>query len=266
MNNAESLAHMSGETAFKRPRLLTLDELSMNGNEGKFYITRFTKEKDASGKYLKEELGTTPLAMVFMKIRRKLTEFDGDGIVRSTIEHSTPNDQVTLFEARTNTMRKGIARDFREEHEKMRTVQVVYCYNPDDGSVYKLNIKGMSLGSKEQPKGELSFYEYLSSYAENDHVYEYLTQIIPCTRKSKMGQKYAMRFERGEKLNLEAFNKMGDELKRVYDNITLVDGYYKESAEAKINKDSRREKVGNSEDVDTIEYPEDDINPDDIPF
>lgn len=258
----EDLSKMSGETSFKRPRLIVLDEISLNGTQGKFFLTRFTQQKDATEKYAKEEIGSGPLSLVFMKVRRKLTEFDGDGLVRSTNEHTSPSDTVSLF-APGMGVEKGTAKALREKYKDMRTTQIVYAYDPVKKVSYKVNIKGMSLGSQDQPKGELSFYEYLSSFTEDEHFYEYITNLVVAQRPGKMGSPlFALHFVKGEALSDDVYAEVAEELKRIHNNITAVDAYYNESTPSSTVTVTNNKEMN----LDEIEYPEDDLNPEDIPF
>lgn len=141
-NNEQDLAAMSGEAGYRGGRGLELNEVSLNGDgdvkeisPGKYEpVGGYFRKKILIGKPKDEKpeevkLGES-ITVVFLKIRRRLIERGNKGeVLRSTNEHNSKDDAVTLFEGSGKTAKRtnGIASDLREKYEGLRTVQVVYA-------------------------------------------------------------------------------------------------------------------------------------------
>lgn len=252
------LSQMSGESASRRPKATVFDEIKIDGAGGKFVKTMFTKPKDKMGKFETEEIGEKA-QVVFLKIRRKLIEFQKDrGLVRSTSEHNVGTDTVMMW---GDDSQKGVANDLRTKFPMLRTQQLIYCIDVNTKQTVKLQAKGASLGSEQKTEGVLKFYEYLQSFGKEEHFYEYITELNPIKEKSALGQYYAITFSRGTKLTEAQMEKVGDAIEMIYEDTKAQDEYYGSQQVAAIKKDQ-----ATAPDIETIEYPADDINAEDIPF
>ena len=201
---------------------------------------------------------------MFLKIRRKLVERGGKGeIVRQTNEHNTVNDVVRLFTDRgpgqAPAREEGIASDLRDQYQGLRTVQIVYALllkGTGSAELVRIPIKGASLGSEAKPESVMSFYQYLASFAD-EHIFRFVTR-LGVVKEQGQREYYAMTFERGEALSEQQMERVAEELRKVHDTTVRQDAYYQKAPTI----ETKPEEVT----PDRVEYPEEDINPDDIPF
>ncbi len=274
------LAELSGESAYRSPRRLELNEVSLNGDadvtetapgkfdrKGGFFRKRILAGR--TNRDLKPEeidLGAS-VRLVFLKMRRKLVERADKGeIIRSTIEHNTKKDAVTLYDSRTNQSVRGIAEDLRALHQGLRTVQIVYALlltETAEPELVRLTVKGASLGSEAKLSDVMDFYTYIASLPRNEHMWQYETILEPVLEQGRKSY-YAINFKVGEKLNLETLALAESTLKEVALNCREVDEARArkivQSAPVEIVQDTRQEEGSK------VEYPDVEIDPDSIPF
>lgn len=253
----EELAIATGEAQYKKPQLLKLKSLKLNGDSGKFMLTHLDEEKGDNGRYRKEEIDG-PVEVVFLKVRRRLIEASRDGLIRSTSEHNTVNDICVLFNQKDNTTEKMPARDLREKYENLRTEQIIYCRYR--GEVVRLSVKGASLGSTNKSKATTDFYAYLSGFQGDDHFYEVRTKLVP-VQEGETRTYWCINFKRGDRLDTEQQATVYEDIARVHASCSNFDKYYDVSTVQQVRKDIDEEKQKPEG-----EYPDEELNPEDIPF
>jgi hypothetical protein len=279
--NEHDLAAMSGEGAYRGSRPLELNEVSLNGDgdvvrtatggyepKGGYFRKKILIGKPKDEKPEEVKLGAT-ISVVFLKIRRKLIERGKDGeVLRSTNEHNSKNDAVSLFEGKGKTAKRidGVASDLRERYEGLRTVQIVYALlvgGTGEPELVRLIVKGASLGSEAKADEVTDFYSYLGSFRGEEHVWQYKT-VLSAVREEGHKSYYAIDFKRGEALSEKSLEYAVEKLKEVHAKCSEIDA----TRAAKIAKRdvAGPEEEREEETVGGIEYPKDDINPDDIPF
>lgn len=253
----EEMAEMSGEKAYRKPKSMQLNTITFNGKDGHFVFTDILAGKDINGKYQKKDIGKH-VEVVFLKIRRILSKYKkSPAISLQTNEHSTSKDTVMLYGANE----KGKASDLREKYPELRTQQIVYAYVKDLKQMVRLSVKGSSLGSTNKSKEVKGFYDYLSSFPNDEHTFEYITILKPVEEQSDLGSYYAMNFIQGEKITDEVLKEeVSTNLAKAFESIKTIDDYYRNSDTDKINNDNKED------DSDNQDFPEEDINPEDIPF
>lgn len=255
------MSAMSGE--IKRPPRLVLNEINLNGATGKFRLMDMVKGKDpATDRVLFKEMDNE-IAVVFLKVRRRLTEFQkGRGLVRITSEHNFKDDMVMMF---GDSQQKGVASQLRVMFDKLRTQQIVYCRFR--GQIIRLIVKGASLGSEKKAATTTSFYDYLDSFGDNEHFYEYETVLKPVEESGPLGAYFAIDFSRGKKLTKEQLDLVEKDMRKVHEYTTRSDAHYGviDAKTASPMGASLPSRIAEKEEV-TIEYPEEEINPDEIPF
>jgi len=267
----KSMEEMSGESK-SSPRL-TLNELVYNGKKNKFFLVMkkagLIEQEDGKKKFDKQELGEE-VNVIFLRIRRKLRQYRKDEKPLTTNEHNTKADMLTLF-GDTEVI-KGSNDELKARHQLLRTVQIVYAlYLPQGstrGELVRLIVKGSALGSKVKAKDVHDFYSYISSFkagGADEHFYEHITILKGVEEQGELGEYYAMTFVQGEKItdNEEMMSEVKVNMTIAYDYITASDEYYKSKNAAEINKEIVEQKAA---DIDTIEYPDDDVDLEDIPF
>lgn len=279
MNQEFDPAAASGEQNFRGVRPLELNEVLLNGDDrdGGFFRKRVligradrnTKpEEIALTRTPAEGENAAPLSVVFLKIRRKLVERGKGGeIIRSTNEHNHKGEVVTLYESGTKNKQTGVASDLRERFEGLRTVQIVYALlltNPHDPEVVRLVLKGSALGSEVKNDNVVKFYDYLNTFSGEDHFYNFKTILQPVIERGKKTY-YTINFQRGDRLS-DAGQKIAiDRMREVHVNCLEVDKARAAKVVAAATVDDIVPEA--LEDVEEgVDYPKDDINPDDIPF
>lgn len=273
-------AEASGELSYRAPKPLELNEVLINGNadieqeadgtytkKGGYFRKRIwvgRKNKDAKPEEV--NLGSS-INVVFLKIRRKLMERSSGGeIVRSTSEHTSTKDVVGLYETATKNSTFGIAEDIRKRYMGLRTVQTVYALllpsitTGSEPELVRITIKGSSLGSDAKPEGVLNFYQYITSFPKDEHIYDYETVLSPVLEK---GQKsyYAIKFESGKKLSPEVRTLARTKLMDLHLKCKELD----ESVASKMAKPDAAAET-NGEGDKSFEYPTEEINPLDMAF
>jgi hypothetical protein len=275
----QDLAAMSGESVYRAPRALELNEVSLNGDDrdGGYFRKKILIGKPKDEK--PEEIHLTKpaddkhppdaLTVVFLKIRRRLIERGKKGeILRSTSEHNHKGDVVSLFEANSKERITGIASDLREKYEGLRTVQIVYallCVGPNEPELVKLIVKGASLGSEAKAESTTDFYSYISSFNGDEHFYQYKTKLTPVLEEGQRSY-YAINFERGERLSEKSYAFAVEKMKEVHAKCVEIDAARAQRVVKAATVDDVVLEPEEESEPATVDYPKDDINPDDISF
>jgi hypothetical protein len=245
-----NIKEMTGEANYTSAPRMVLNEVLLNGAEG-HWRKRIWVNKADDAKPEEEKLGDK-VQVVFLKIRRKLVERGRDGnIARTSNEHNTVNDTITIFEEGKEVY-KGNAKQAREAYPALRTVQVIYALllGGKEPELVRLTLKGASLGSENRPKEYPDFYQYIGSFGENSIV-EFVTELGVLSEKGKMSY-YSATYTKGATV---ASEMVQEPLLKVHTYTTQADNLRAKNTPAK-------EEIAD----DAIQYPEEDINPEDIPF
>lgn len=269
-------AEASGEQNYKGTPGLTLNEVSINGDgdveettpgkfvrKGGYFRKRVLVGRPKDEKPEEVNLGEAP-RLVFLKIRRTLVERGDKGkVVRSTNEHNSKYDAVTLF-ADGKAVETGVAGDLRQKYPNLRTIQIVYALllGANEPELVRFLVRGSSLGSEAKADTTTDFYRYLGSFGGDEHVYEYVTVVRPVLEKS-LKSYFAIDFKRGERLEPALYDVAMENLKSVHEKCVEQD-------RARAQRIARSATAAPTDD-DTEEpseagYPTGDVNPDDIPF
>lgn len=227
----------SGESTYRAPRPLELNEVSINGDadveetepgkftrKGGFFRKRILVGKARDQKPEEVNLGATA-SVIFLKIRRKLVQRSTGGeIMYSTNEHTSPYDVVDLYDS-NGFVRSGSAKAIREANPGLRTVQVVYAlliHDEDEPELVRITIKGASLGSEAKDEATTDFYKYLSSFGKEEHFWEYITEMRAVLEK---GQKsyFCIDFNRGHPLDDATLKLALTKMKEVHDKCVEID-------------------------------------------
>jgi hypothetical protein len=270
------ISNLTGQDSFKRAPQYKVDEIHVQGDvskhkfykidAGHFKMKHTSEEADKEKGYNITDLGTS-LPVVFLKIRRVLSEYKkAPQTSLRTNEHNTSSDLVTLYGA-DGGAKVGLASDLRQAYQGLRTQQVVYVFVPSLKKVCKLIVKGSSLGSEAKADGVMGFYDYLSSFNKNnERVHEHFTNLKAIAE----GDYFTISFEKGAKLSDEQITKIETLVKEVHAEVSAVDEYYKEKHSTFAKKGEVKDlptiQTEEADVPDAIEYPEEDIDPESIPF
>ena len=274
MNRAD-LEKMSGETT-SSPRL-TLNKLQFSGKTNTFeffdikggLIDLVDKHGKPNGKkgFASEKLGEE-VSVIFLRIRRKLMQFRKEQSNLVTNEHNTKHDMLNLYG--DEKVVKGGNDELKEKYPLLRTIQVMYCLlkRGEEYELVRLNIKGSSLGSESKAKEVMDFYQYIQSFKSegaDEHFYEYETDLFGVEEENSLGSYYSMTFKKGRKLTDEEIdNVVVPNMTTVFNFVTQSDEYYKTKKDEVA--EVQRPTVNGKDEIDTIDYGDEDINLEDIPF
>ena len=267
--NETDLAAASGESTYRSARALELNEVSINGDadarevDGKLVRKGgYFRKRILAGRTKKDEkpeevnLGA-PIKVVFLKIRRRLVERTSKGeIVCSTNEHNSKSNAVTLYVSATKEQKRGIAEDLRKQYPRLRTVQVVYALLLDgkgEPELVRLTVKGASLGSEAKAEEVPTFYQYISSFPDGEHMWEYVTELHPVIEEGAKTY-FAIDFKRGKKLDERTLALAKEKLMDVALNCRKVD----EARAAKFVQSAKVETASaeeREEEASGIDYP-----------
>lgn len=261
----EDLSTLTGESNYKKAPKLNLNQIALNGQTGSFTKKLMLEEKGEDGKYQKQDLGKE-LEVVFLKHRRRLFQYSATAHSFETNEHNHKDDRVMLY----GPNEKGIASELREKYPGLRTQQIVYCFVPKTGETVRILIKGASLGSESTADGVMKYYDYLGSF-KDEHSYQYKTILRPIQEQGKLGPYWCVSFVRGEKLTDTQLEKVAEKIKEVHAEITKMDDYFKNKNASEIIKAEDGSGSAPSATIEDVQidddgYPDDNIDPADIPF
>ncbi len=273
------LSQMSGEGNFSQAPRLSLNVLRFNGKKGRFSLIKLLSPKEKTDKgerHPEVDLGES-VVVRFLKVRRKLIEKRskkpeaGDPKLMSSNEHNSKDNAMLLY--KDKGVEQGTSDELKAKYPSLRTVQVVYAIFGDE--VVRVNFKGAALGSNAKAKDVHDFYSYISSFDKNpdatdkvkDHFYEFETKLTSIEETGELGEYYTVMFERGKKLDTTQMKEVGDLMEKVYDYTLQSDAFYNSKiallrAGEKIIITEKEKAAG----ADGIVYPEEDIDPEDIPF
>lgn len=236
----KELADAAGESHWRRVAPLELNEVSLNGDgavdevspgnfvrKGGFFRKRIlASRRNRNEKPEEINLGGS-ITIVFLRKRRKLVERGGtDGkIVRSTNEHDHPKNAITLYDE-FNQAETGVAADLRAKYPQLRTVEIIYALlitPTHEPELVRIPVKGASLGSESKADTTTDLYSYLTSFAGNDHIWQYFTELSPVLETGKQPY-FAIDFKCGERIAEEMIaDIVAPALRRVRDNCAAVD-------------------------------------------
>lgn len=224
--------------------------IRFNGKKGHFTIVHLDEPKiEVEGhgaverRYRSEDV-TSPLSVVFLRVgRRALMQGSRDeGILKYTNEHTSPNDVVTLTIRDGMKKVQGIARELREQYPELKTTEFVFVRYK--GAICKLSVKGLSLYKKDDDtSGRTNYYEYRTA---NPEFWTHLTTLSSVA----VGDYYGIDFTRGADITPE-------QQEEVFKNIKEV--------AADLDKAPATPTAPETT-IEMPDYPEEEINPEDIPF
>jgi len=237
---------------------LKLNEVSLNGDTGKFSMIDLIGGKQEDGKYKTEELGDI-VKGVILKMRWryfKLTP-DGDGYkVTSSSEYDNKHeDEVVVF----GKDDKGLAKEMKEKYE-LGTQRVLYTYLPDHKQVVRLNVKSSALDGSDNPNGEKGLFEYQNEIEELLELpIDFVTEFGKVKRDGRKegDYYYAMTFKKARELSETEREKCVAQLTDIHDKTKSV---------KVVATEQQLDQVVEAPEESKVDYPENTIDPDSIPF
>lgn len=261
--NMDDLADLTGEKS-GRPNFPKYNQIQLNGQEGDFYMVHMAEPKikvtdPKTGKttetYKRTVIGKN-LKLIFLKHRRDMLWFRKGEKNYQTSEHNTKTDTVMLY----GPNEKGIAGQLWQKYPMLRVRQIIYALNPETKEVVKLLIKGASLGSQNKADENNGYYSYMGSFKNGEHCHQHVTNISVIKEKGDLGSYFCMDFTRGEQVEHEKLlSDVAPVIRRIAEETKQMDAYYSQLTAGALAKE-------NQPMASKAESPEEDINPEDIPF
>lgn len=255
----EDIAKMTGQKGEDRIAAYKLNEVRMNGDDGSFTMMNLLAGKGEDGKYEVKPVGET-FAGVVLKMCWRLFKYEenGDGSpkVTSTSEYDNKNtDKVVVF----GINEKGLAADMKVKYN-LGSQRILYVYVPLLKEVVRVIVKASALSGDKNPQTtdgrEMGLFEYVDAHnGAGTYLHECLTNFGSIFRedaKNKRKSYFATTFKTGRALKDEEKSKVLDMIKDIHSKTSANPNFADEYVETAVEE--------------TIEYPSEDINPDDIPF
>lgn len=247
------------------PAFNNYDELKMNGQSGTFVLTRYSQEKGADG-YEAANVAE-PVRIVFLKPRRKFLEFADKQLVAASHEYNSRKQSITLSDGTVHADEKALKA--ARPNGKVVVVQYGLYKFADATGVVKLPVSGMSLYSEDDEP--LRFYNYMQAFNKDEHAFEYITEVTTTPLQGDKGVYYAMAFKKADHLDDNMLGFVEAQATKLLTELAEEDARNAKRLPTVGKKatasDASTDKAFNDLTAPSgIEYPEEDINPDDIPF
>lgn len=243
------------------PKAMKLNEVRFNGEDGKFFYVDVINRKEGE-KAVKTDLGDH-IDFIFLRTRRRIAGYiKKDKMMYISTEHNDKKDNVYLFGARE----KGTAEELYDRYKDiMHTERVVYAFliqSQKEKELVRIIIKGSTLNWKRDGKAPttVDYFAYVQDDKREGHIYEYVTRITPVKETGDLGDYYSMHFALGAHLDQPKIDVIVEKLKELKEYVAEQDSYYKTA------KKVEEVDVPVIDATDKVEYPAEQINPDDIPF
>jgi len=244
----EELAAMTGEKQYKQAPVggQYFDTITL-GKDGKFYASYYSQPKDERAD--PDELGDKFEGTILL-IRRKMVAWADREKVFESVEYDAGAELVSTT-----------AGDISEKEAKSlhlaKVGLVLYLLRGED--INKLTVTGGSLYNPDD-EDDMRLYPYLQSFDEDEHTFMYQT-IIGAKENSYTDNQgfeikgYQMTFKRGA--SHKDLSGVGDAIVKLKELLPECDA-----------RDLRflGKSGGSSKPNTTVEYPSEEINPNDVPF
>lgn len=246
----ERMAGRFGGSSFGKFPKYEVPILKMDGNTGTFEV-----REDGE----KATLAKAP-TIVVLKVRNALAK-DINGESYFTSEYESPNDQVSLFKSvagSTVHVADGTVTEMRASHTFLKMKAVLYVLY--DKRVHKLEVKGGSIGN---------WFDYLTKLKDQDvHCFEVMTTLGTEEKLNESVHKkyFAITFEDKEfpaKADLTAVENAQVE---VVEALKKIDDYRNSRTNGAQSSQSLEGFVAEAEAAKGVAYPDEEIDPEDIPF
>ena len=243
----DRLAGKSGDSSAPKFPKYVVPIITFNGNTGEFRVRGIDGDK-----YSKEETPIDkPIELVILKKRSAFATKLGANPELFSSEFGSPLERIALFAntGRVSFEMSGTAAEIRARYPEIKTKSILYCLY--EGVVHKLEVKGASL---------THFFEWQDAMKEKDkHSFEVITSIDSVKEKHTETKKtyFAMTFVDKPLKKTDGIEEAMDEVNAAIKKL--------EDYQASRNAAAPKQTTVAAAD-DTIEYPAEDINPDDIPF
>jgi len=244
----EQLAQMAGTNAYKGGHVggSYYDTITL-GKDGKFYLSYYSQPKDKREDPI--AIGSK-LNITIVKIRSKLTKWQDNAKVLESVEYDAG---ATAIATTKGNMTEKEAKDLGAKKS-------LVVYAEYKGSLVKLTVSGGSLYNPDDEE-DLRLYSYLQSFEGDDHIFMAETTVkakeFAYEFNGEDKTTYHMTFAKGKKSDLAL---VGTTLTTLTES--LPDNDARDFMFLGFTKKADEQYAGKK----MPDYPEDEINPDDVPF
>lgn len=261
MNDAD-IAKKTGQTG-DRVAAYKLNEVRMNGDDGSFSLVELLLPKNAdTGKYGVQKLGSS-VEGVILKMRWKLSKYkEGEPSLNTSEFDNKSKDKVVLF----GTNERGIAANIKERFA-LTTQRVLYVYLPKQREIVRVIVKPSGF-SRKNPNDPAGLFEFINEHEKaGTYVHKFWTTFSCKFQEgknldgspNKRKDHFSMTFACGKPLTEEQQEKVYAMIEEVDSKTTAIAAQFADSYEPKPENEI-------TPGVDSTDYPEDNLNPDDVPF
>lgn len=260
----QDISKYTGEENYKRPpKNIVAPEVSLQGKDGAFIYSDLPNRQKGQA-VAKTTLGPT-INAVFLVHRQRLHGYD-KRLEKFTVSTEYKNRESRCFLFGKNET--GVAGDLREKYDSiLETQHLIYAFllRPDTGKreFVRMIVRGAQLGSQNTPEGVTKLYDYLSKFDKSEHSYEFVTKMTAVKETGSLGPYYVINFEKGAKLDEVKLKSVKDEIVRIGEIARTQDEFYAKNDPVQTTREAELPVIQTD---DRIEYPSEEINPDDIPF
>jgi hypothetical protein len=263
--NPDQLAQMAGTNAYKGGHVggSQYDTITL-GKDGKFYLAYYSQPKDQREDPI--VIGSK-VSLTILKIRQKFIYWKDNTKVLESVEYDAGADLIDTNQGKMTEKDAKCIDGFTDEtdEEKPKPIgakvsRVIYAKYKD--GIVKLQVTGGSLYNPDDTEN-LRLLNYLQSFEGDDHVFMYETTVkakeveYKNRETGKTETTYHMTFTKDKASDLEAvgvlLTKLVAELPENDASALKFLGYTKKTE-------------ASYEGSKAPDYPEDEINPEDIPF
>lgn len=259
MNDAD-YAKKTGQNG-DRVAAYKLNEVRMNGDTGMFSLVELLSPKnDKTGKFNIQELGTS-VEGVILKMRWKLSKFKEGEPGLNTSEYDNKNtDRVVLF----GTNERGLAANMKERFA-LTTQRVLYVYLPKHKEIVRIIVKASGF-KKKNPNDPAGLFDFTDEHDKAKTYFHKTWTTFSCKFQegknqdgspNKRKDHYSMTFAIGAPLTDEQQQKVYAMIDDVDSKTTAIAAQFADNYEPKPDQEIT---------PGSIDYPTDDVNPEDIPF
>lgn len=245
--NLEQIANTKGKQTPK------FDQVTIDGKEGTLWYTKTAGEKDEEGRYPRIEL-SKPFSCIFLIKRTRLIKTGPKGIEGFTDEYADANEVVKYYvrdriSGALEQKDEAPAQELRDRYE-LKTEVIQYVRHK--GTIMRLRAKGLSIAPNDAKNG---YFDYIFGLGEGENIWTFATNINTTQTTTDNGTFYRMTFAKGDALTEKQIENVEDQMRDLYAKLTNYE------ATKNITEDKHTEIKALKAD-----YPQEDINPDDIPF
>jgi hypothetical protein len=266
------LAEISGEKEYGEATGSSVDQLKLKS--GRFVQTYISEGKGEDGRYTEATL-EDPLKIIILKIRRQMTKFKEKAIATEkpeveykSAEYDSKDVPVKVYSSHGDKMlTEATAKKMIPD---LKVIIIIYALIVKDGSMVKFTVSGSSLYASDdecEERGILRFYNYLQTFKKGEHTFAIRTTLSVTTESfddNKTGETreyFAVSFAKSDPLTEKQLDAVGEQMMELAESVEKYDAMIEKKG---VNIGPAKMSATSVEPMKN--YPNEEVNLDDIPF